>query len=1151
MFWRLGFWLLAVRAIGGMAAAQTTTAPATQPVSPDRAAAVTQAQLHLALGLADWGRGRFDLALNEANTVLKFDKLAYGDGPNATVARTLLGIGNCLVQLNRPKEALSNFQASLKMYRDVYGNGDRRELAFAMGRMGWCDHLVGQDDQGGQLLKDTGAMLERLAQKQDAADLSIGLGLVGVSLEGMDRAQDAVPFHEAAMSIAKRLCQGRDDVNWAVQMDGMANCLSCLGHFAQALSYNEAATEMGRRLLNGADSLALATGIEHSGDCLANLGRYTEALPLLQESLDMRRRIAGGKDDANVVQGLNMVAVCLGNMGRTDEALKTHQAGLEMAQRLSAGQDNFGLAFCMEYVAVDEMSVGRASDALPLLHAALDMRRHLLGNRDEPVIAANMGYIAVNLVVLGRDKEALAMLEPATKMAERLRSPFLFMYNRVLGGLRLKLGDPAGAAVAFEAGIDSIEEFRNSLGGDDQDRMGAMNAYGGWDPFSGMVRAQLELGHADAAAEFLDRGRAKSLLDYLERGERLSNGDLLDPVEKKAQLTNDTEKLKEISEVRVALAAADNQVQQLTSQIGHARALNNDAGLAEIRELQPKLNLAFGQYGDALRRKFNLAGQTTFTTAATSVQIQSLLGPREHLLMYSMTPKDGVVLLVPPQGQAISGMYLTGADGKTRLSGTAIQKLIRDYRQAVVRHGMDSIRGVRLVEAPDVTTRPEEDIAQEGYQLFCNLMPPKIWQQIQGDDLVYVIPDASMSGLPLEMLIAKKPQSTAAKDNSYWLDDGPSLCYGPSAAALLELRRQEPDRTGRTYAHEAVLLGDPILQRDESGLLRKPVPRTGAYVASVQAGSGAEAIGLRKGAVILGYGPVAVVGKDQFDDVVDKLELLKFRGKLNETPKVKFWLDGQIVQRELPLDSPPGVELADMTLELAATLAPSEPQPVTAVAMRDKSLTRYGALSPLPGTRLEVTGIYKVLTGTASVSSSNDSVVVLLGEDATSERLANAARGTRFLHLATHGLVESGQDAIYSSLVLSQPEVITPQDTGMLTLQDLFDHWWGRLDGTELVVLSACDSEGLDERGSNALGGEGVFGLPWGFMYAGSPAVVASLWEVQDASTAELMQKFYGDMEGSTQTTKLEAFTRARKELKKNYAEPFFWAPFIFLGDPN
>jgi CHAT domain-containing protein len=100
-------------------------------------------------------------------------------------------------------------------------------------------------------------------------------------------------------------------------------------------------------------------------------------------------------------------------------------------------------------------------------------------------------------------------------------------------------------------------------------------------------------------------------------------------------------------------------------------------------------------------------------------------------------------------------------------------------------------------------------------------------------------------------------------------------------------------------------------------------------------------------------------------------------------------------------------------------------------------------------------------------------------------------------------------------------------------------------------VLSACDSEGLDERGSNSMGGEGVFGLPWGFMYAGSPAVVASLWEVQDASTAELMQKFYRDMQTSPQGNKLAAFTAARKQLKKDYPEPFFWSPFIFLGDPN
>jgi CHAT domain-containing protein len=70
-------------------------------------------------------------------------------------------------------------------------------------------------------------------------------------------------------------------------------------------------------------------------------------------------------------------------------------------------------------------------------------------------------------------------------------------------------------------------------------------------------------------------------------------------------------------------------------------------------------------------------------------------------------------------------------------------------------------------------------------------------------------------------------------------------------------------------------------------------------------------------------------------------------------------------------------------------------------------------------------------------------------------------------------------------------------------------------------------------------------------MYAGSPAVVASLWEVQDESTAELMQKFYASMRNASSPGKLQAFTQARKELRKRFAEPFFWAPFIYLGNPN
>ena len=124
----------------------------------------------------------------------------------------------------------------------------------------------------------------------------------------------------------------------------------------------------------------------------------------------------------------------------------------------------------------------------------------------------------------------------------------------------------------------------------------------------------------------------------------------------------------------------------------------------------------------------------------------------------------------------------------------------------------------------------------------------------------------------------------------------------------------------------------------------------------------------------------------------------------------------------------------------------------------------------------------------------------------------------------------------------------------------MFRDWWGKLGNTELVVLSTCDSQGIDEHGGNLLPGEGAFGLPWGFMYAGSPAVISSLWEVDDDSTAELMTDLYkrinipiqaGAPVGATAPTKLLAFVEARRACRVKHPEPFYWASFVYVGDPR
>ena len=146
----------------------------------------------------------------------------------------------------------------------------------------------------------------------------------------------------------------------------------------------------------------------------------------------------------------------------------------------------------------------------------------------------------------------------------------------------------------------------------------------------------------------------------------------------------------------------------------------------------------------------------------------------------------------------------------------------------------------------------------------------------------------------------------------------------------------------------------------------------------------------------------------------------------------------------------------------------------------------------------------------------------------------------RIVHFATHGLLNSEHPEL-SGLVLSLvDEQGRPQD-GFLRMHEIFNL---RLPA-ELVVLSACQT-GLGKK----LDGEGLVGLTRGFMYAGAARVVASLWEVNDVATAELMKRFYRRMlqEGMRPAAALRA---AQIEMwkKPQWQSPFYWGGFILQGE--
>jgi CHAT domain-containing protein len=99
----------------------------------------------------------------------------------------------------------------------------------------------------------------------------------------------------------------------------------------------------------------------------------------------------------------------------------------------------------------------------------------------------------------------------------------------------------------------------------------------------------------------------------------------------------------------------------------------------------------------------------------------------------------------------------------------------------------------------------------------------------------------------------------------------------------------------------------------------------------------------------------------------------------------------------------------------------------------------------------------------------------------------------------------------------------------------------------DLVVLSACQT-GL----GRDMKGEGMIGLTRGFFYAGASRVVASLWNIDDAATAELMRKFY---EGILiqKLAPAAALRSAQLETRKQrrYRSPYYWAGFTVQGKWN
>jgi CHAT domain-containing protein len=186
-------------------------------------------------------------------------------------------------------------------------------------------------------------------------------------------------------------------------------------------------------------------------------------------------------------------------------------------------------------------------------------------------------------------------------------------------------------------------------------------------------------------------------------------------------------------------------------------------------------------------------------------------------------------------------------------------------------------------------------------------------------------------------------------------------------------------------------------------------------------------------------------------------------------------------------------------------------------------------MTPLPGAEKEAMNIAALFKAST----------VRTGAEAT-ESLMKGGYGKLdrpdVVHFACHGIYNEKAPEL-SHLALTPDQ----KNDGKLEMHEIFELDWK---GVSLVTMSACSS------GKGKLGaGDDLIGLTRGFMFAGSPSILCSLWDVDDEATRALMVNFYENYLGGMSKPESLRLAQIAVMKKAKWSHPYYWSAFVLFGD--
>ncbi len=1011
---------------------------------------------------------------------------------------------NELHKAGRDEEAILYSKKALELSEKILGKNDPI-VATALSDLATLYGTTGRYAEAESLHKSALEIFEKVFGK-DHLDVAMSLNNLGHLYQASGRYVEAEPLHKRSLEICEKAL-GQNHPNVAINLNNLAHLYKTTGGYLEAESSYMRALEIFEKSF-GKDHSIVAIGLNNLAALYETAGRYAEAEPLQKRSLEISEKVLG-KDHPDVAMNLNNLAALYDATGRYAEAEPLYRRSLEITEKLF-GNDHPNVAIRLNNLAWLYRTTGRYAEAEPLYKRSLEIREKVLG-RDHPDIAISLNNLAAFYDVTGRYAEAEPLYKRSLEITERVLGKDHLNVAIGLNNLATLYEATDRHAEAEKLHKRSLEIKERVLDKTHPDVAMSLNnlavlyqttgRYGEAEP---LYKRSLEIrekalgkGHPDVATSlnniailFQTTGKQLESHEIRIRGIKIR-----DKVRENIfLLLSDRQKLNYMEQNKSIINVFINHTAEYLQTNQHAVTNTFDAWLrwkGAVMEAQGRYIDAFTHSEDPeVRKKFE--GLTHIRRELARLQLS---GPGKMDI------------------EEYKKRLETLESKKESLEGE-LSRLSKDF-------SLEKIMG-----RADAKTISEVLLKKETDSLYF--------------DFAYI-------------------SSYDFKENKFGEPRYLAFILLPAQEPVIKLI-ELPDTEGledhiRVYLREmnrAKMIGElprrEVLKVEAKAIYELLIKPIESYI---------------KGKKHLYISPDGQLNLIPFEI------LMSPEGQyLMEDYLITYIAAGRDILRFMDTATAQGEALIladpdyDMGLEekdrVAKGMGVVETRNARVVS-RDAAGLRFDRL---PDTKIEADVIEEVLRRDPKIKVRN-----CQGKQALEEVLLSV-KEPKILHLSTHGYFLNDEEIknplrmgsksqeidkmidvgienpmLRSGIVLAGVNVSLREgrDDGMVSADKILGL---RLKGTELVVLSACETGVGDVKS-----GEGVFGLKRSFILSGAKTVVMSLWSVPSRETAELMTLFY--MLISEGKSKAEALREAKLKLMEKNPNPFYWGAFVMVGNPN